>query len=181
MSMFQVPPGVHCVCKRCENPVVYLVIMHCAERWILLSKMKYKLCCVVFQLFFQCKKNTITRGTHAKIFNFVLTPVPDSHFSRLFSSPPPPLIRKRGEKISERTLDQSWDDVLVNTFGDCPTTIWQTLIGWWWWYWCHCTASQCHDDGDGDDDGDDDDVHSTALHWKCTVCQRLVKMNCFGK
>ena len=73
----------------------------------LISKMKYKFCCVFFQLFFSCKKDTITRGTHAKIFNFVLTPVPDSHFSRLFSSPPPPLIRKRGEKISERTLDRS--------------------------------------------------------------------------
>ena len=157
--------------------------MHCAERWI--WYLKWNINYIVFFFnFFKCKKNTITRGTHAKIFNFVLTPVPDSHFSRLFSSPPPPLIRKRGEKISERTLDQSWDDILVNTFGDCPTTIWQTVIGWWWWYWCHCTASQCHDDGDGDDDGDDgddDDVHSTALHWKCTVCQRLVKMNCFGK
>ena len=75
----------------------------------LISKMKYKFFCVFFQLFFSCKKDTITRGTHAKIFNFVLTPVPDSHFSRLFSSPPPPLIRKRGEKISERTLDQSWE------------------------------------------------------------------------
>ena len=95
----------------------------------LISKMKYKFFCVFFQLFFSCKKDTITRGTHAKIFNFVLTPVPDSHFSRLFSSPPPPLIRKRGEKVSERTLDQSCDDILVNTFGDCPTTIWQTVIG----------------------------------------------------
>ena len=137
MSIFQVPLWVTQKNKSfllgwiCGNSSIHvqLVIMHCAERWILLSKMKYKLCCVVFQLFFQCKKNTITRGTHAKIFNFVLTPVPDSHFSRLFSSPPPPLIRKRGEKISERTLDQSCDDILVNTFGDCPTTIWQTVIG----------------------------------------------------
>ena len=156
--------------------------MHCVERWILLSKMKYKLLCC-FSIIFLNVKKTQLQGEPMPKFSIFLTPVPDSNFSRLFSSPPPPLIRKRGEKISERTLDQSCDDILVNTFGDCPTTIWQTVIGWWWWwwYWCHCTASQCHDDGDGDDDGDDDDVHSTALHWKCTVCQRLVKMNCFGK
>ena len=163
MSIFQVPPPKLTLCAWFDEPMkkssgIPCLACHyalCLEM-DLISKMKYKFFCVFFQLFFSCKKDTITRGTHAKIFNFVLTPVPDSHFSRLFSSPPPPLIRKRGEKVSERTLDQSCDDILVNTFGDCPTTIWQTVIGWWWRYWCHCTASQCHDDGDGDDDGDDD-------------------------
>ena len=86
----------------------------------LISKMKYKLLCCFFNYFFKCKKTQL-QGEPMPKFSILFShrsPIPI--FRGFFRRRPPPLIRKRGEKISERTLD---------TFGDCPTTIWQTVIG----------------------------------------------------
>ena len=116
----------------------------------LIFKMKYKLCCVFFQLFFHVKKHNY-KGNPCQNFQFCSHTGPRfQFFEAFFVAAPPSNKEERGENF--------WENIgsVVNTFGDCPTTIWQTVIGWWWWYWCHCTASQCHDDGDGDDDGDDD-------------------------
>ena len=114
----------------CGNSSIHvqLVIMHCAERWILLSKMKYKLLCCFFNNFLNVKKHNY-KTNPCQNFQFFSHTGPRYPFFEAFFVAAPPLIRKRGEKISERTLDRSWDDILVDTFGDCPTTtIWQIVI-----------------------------------------------------
>ena len=151
MSMFQVPPGVHCVCKRCENPVVYLVIMHCAERWILLSKMKYKLLCCFSIIFLNVKKHN-SKGNPCQNFQFFSHTGPRfPFFEAFFVAAPPSNKEERGENFWENIgsvvrwyfgqyiwglpnyylANSDWMMMTILMPLHCITMSW-----WWWWWWC---------------------------------------------